>query len=110
MESDGRNNLGSISLMTKLSYSGTIEEVASITLRFSLPGTVERVLVAPGERVWFRELPATLNEASSRSALELVQVKLQQARSRLIDAMAGNRMKAAQDLHVTGRTDLARKM
>lgn len=110
MESDGSENLDSIVLMTKLSYSGTIEEVASITLSFSLPRTVERIQVVPGERVWPRELLAMLNEASSRRALEFVQVKLQQARSRLIDAMASNRIKTAQDLHVTGRTDVTRKM
>ncbi len=38
------------------------------------------------------------------------QVRLQQERSKLIDTKAVNRMKTAQDLHVTGQYDEARNM
>jgi len=70
-------------LMTKLSYSGTIEESAAVALSFSVPGTVERVLVKTGQQVRRGQLLAALNDANYRNLFELAQAKLVQAEDAL---------------------------
>jgi membrane fusion protein, multidrug efflux system len=72
-----------LALTPKLSYSGTVEASASVTLSFSIPGTVEQVLVEAGQKVRRGQLLATMNEVSYRSAFDLAQAKLEQAEDAL---------------------------
>lgn len=63
----------------QISYSGTIEESVSITLSFSIGGTVDRVLVSEGQKVRKGELLASVNAESFKNAYELALAKQKQA-------------------------------
>ncbi|MDR1345568.1 MAG: efflux RND transporter periplasmic adaptor subunit [Bacteroidales bacterium] len=60
-------------------YVGTVEESATVSLAFSLMGTVEEVFVQEGQRVRKGQLLATLNAATSENSYQASLAKLRQA-------------------------------
>lgn len=60
-------------------FSGTVEEASGSTLSFSVPGTVQQIRVAAGQRVAKGELIAVLDESTLRSAYEAASALLVQA-------------------------------
>jgi RND family efflux transporter MFP subunit len=60
-------------------YIGTVEESASISLSFSLPGTVEEAFVSEGQHVRKGQLLATLNTATAENSYQGALAKLRQA-------------------------------
>jgi len=60
-------------------YVGTVEESSAVSVGFSNMGTVERVLVAEGERVKKGQLLAVLNSNTAQNAYNMAQSTLNQA-------------------------------
>ncbi len=67
------------SLPLTLSFSGTVEELQSTSLSFSLPGTVAGVYAGEGSKVRRGELLAILDQSGYRNAYELAEAKRVQA-------------------------------
>ena len=65
--------------MTERNYVGTAEESSAVSVGFSGMGTVERVLVAEGERVKKGQLLAVLNSSTVQNAYEATKSTLNQA-------------------------------
>ena len=61
------------------SYVGTVGESSSLALSFSLPGSVEQVLVSEGQRVQKGELLAVLSSGTSQNAYDVALATLKQA-------------------------------
>ena len=64
-------------------YLGTIEASQTIPLSFSLPGTVEKVLVSEGQSVSKGQTVAILNSASIKNSLEMAEASEKQAQDAL---------------------------
>ena len=67
------------SLPLRFSFSGTVEELKSTSLSFSLPGTVASVFAGEGSKVRRGELLAILDQSGYRNAYELAEAKREQA-------------------------------
>jgi RND family efflux transporter MFP subunit len=67
-------------MVTALQYSGTVEAYQSVPLNFKTAGTVEKVLVEPGEVVQKGQLLATLDPTDARSMYEITLSQFQQAK------------------------------
>jgi RND family efflux transporter MFP subunit len=61
------------------SYVGTVEASAVLSLGFSMPGAVEEVFVAEGQRVRKGQLLATLNSVTAQNAFATAQSQLNRA-------------------------------
>lgn len=68
-----------LSIDENIGYSGTIEELVSIPLNFSVIGTVAHVWVSEGERVQKGQLLASLDDVSYRNAFEMALASEKQA-------------------------------
>jgi membrane fusion protein, multidrug efflux system len=66
--------------LTGLRYSGTVEAYQSIPLTFQTTGTVEKVLVEPGDVVQQGQLLATLDQTDAKSMYEITLSQYQQAK------------------------------
>jgi RND family efflux transporter MFP subunit len=64
---------------TERNYIGTVEESTAIALSFSMPGTVEEVFVAEGQKVVKGQLLATLNSATAQNTLDAATAQLNRA-------------------------------
>ena len=62
-----------------LNYVGTVGESSSLALSFSLPGSVEQVLVSEGQRVQKGQLLAVLSSGISQNAYDVALATLRQA-------------------------------
>ena len=61
------------------SYVGTVAEASSLALSFSLPGSVEQVLVTAGQKVQKGQLLAVLGSATYQSTYDMSLATLKQA-------------------------------
>ncbi len=80
------NNFGD-----NFSYSGTVEEGSGTVVSFSAAGTIKTLSVSEGDRVSKGQLIGSLDEGSLRSAYEIAQATLNQAKD------AYDRMKILHD-------------
>ncbi len=67
-------------VVTGLRYSGTVEAYQSIPLNFQTTGTVEKVLVEPGDVVQKGQLVATLDQTDAKSLYDITLSQYQQAK------------------------------
>lgn len=72
-------------------YSGTVEEETGTVVSFSAAGTIKTLTVSEGDRIAKGQLIGTLDDASLRSAYEIAEATLNQAKD------AYNRMKLLHD-------------
>ncbi|MDR1022055.1 MAG: efflux RND transporter periplasmic adaptor subunit [Prevotellaceae bacterium] len=63
----------------EMSYVGTVEESAALSLGFSVMGTVEQMLVSEGQAVNKGQLLATLNTVTAQNSVDAAQATLRQA-------------------------------
>ena len=67
------------SAVSGYNYVGTVEESFSLALSFSLPGSVEQVLVSEGDRVHKGQLLAVLSSGTSQNTYDATLASLKQA-------------------------------
>lgn len=81
----------SVNLTDDFSYSGTVEEVSGTVVSFATAGTIKTLPVSEGDNVKKGQLLGTLDDGTLRSAYEIAQATLNQARD------AYDRMKILHD-------------
>jgi RND family efflux transporter MFP subunit len=64
---------------SETNYVGTVEESTSLSLSFSVMGTVEQVFVSEGQKVNKGQLLATLNTATAQNSVDAAQASVRQA-------------------------------
>ena len=67
-------------VVTALRYSGTVEAFQTIPLTFQTTGTVQEVLVGPGDIVYKGELLASLDPTDAKSMYDITLSQYQQAK------------------------------